>query len=232
MEQYNLIQSFNCAIEGFIYVLKTQRNMRIHFLLAVLILLLGIYLNFTGLEIMILCVAIAFVLLSEMVNTALELTIDLVSDKFHPLARKIKDVSAGAVLIASLNALIVGYLLFSERLKFSVEYGILRIKQSPWHITFISLIIVLALVVTFKVFFHKGTPMRGGMPSGHSAAAFSMWTVIVLSTGNGLIMVLSLVMAILIARSRLSRSIHNVWEIVAGGALGILVTTLVFQLLA
>lgn len=231
MEQQNLIQSFNCAIEGFIYVLKTQRNMRIHFLFAVFILLLGIYLDFSGWEILILCAAITFVLLSEMINTAIELAIDLISNKFHPLARMAKDVSAGAVFIASLNALIAGYLLFSKRLKFSLESGVLRVKQSPWHLTFISIIVVLALVVIIKVLTHKGTPMRGGMPSGHSAAAFSMWTVVALSTTNELIIILTFLMALLIARSRLTGSIHTIWEVIAGGALGTLITVLVFQLL-
>jgi len=205
--------------------------MRIHFLLAVFILLLGIYLNFDAWEILILCSAITFVLLAEMINTALELTIDVFSKEFHPVARIVKDISAGAVLIASLNALVTSYLLFSRNIVFSIEYGLLKIKQSSWHITFISLILVLALVVLIKVLFHKGTPLRGGMPSGHSAVAFSIWTAISLSTSNGLIIVLSFIMAVLIARSRLSRGIHNVWEIVAGAALGGLVTTLIFQLL-
>lgn len=232
MEQHGLVQSFNCAIEGFIYVLKTQRNMRIHFLLAVFILLLGIYLNFNIWEILLLCAAITLVLVAEMVNTALESAINIASDKFHHLARIAKDISAGAVLIAALNALVAGYLLFSRHLRFSMEYGLLRIKQSPWHITFISIILVLALVVTLKVFFHKGTPMRGGMPSGHSAVAFSIWTVIAFSTSNGLVIILSFIMAVLIARSRLDRAIHTAWEIVIGGVLGALVTTLIFQLLS
>jgi len=193
--------------------------------------LLGIYLNFNTWEILILCAAITFVLLTEMVNSAIELTIDLISDKFHPLARIAKDVSAGAVLIASLNALVAGYMLFSKRVKFSIEHGLFLVKQTPWHITFISIILVLAMVVLIKVLLHKGTPMRGGMPSGHSAVAFSIWTVIALSTENSLIIILSFIMAILIARSRLSQAIHNTWEVLVGGVLGVLVTTLMFQLL-
>ncbi|MFH1753713.1 MAG: diacylglycerol kinase, partial [Candidatus Omnitrophota bacterium] len=122
-DRQNLFQSFNCAIEGFIYVMKTQRNMRIHFLAAVSIILLSIYLNFTKTDILLLCAAITFVLLSEMVNTSIELAIDLVSDGHHPLARISKDVAAGAVFIASVNAIITGYLLFSRRLPFPLESG-------------------------------------------------------------------------------------------------------------
>jgi diacylglycerol kinase (ATP) len=230
-EQQNIIQSFNCAIEGFIYVMRSQRNMRIHFLAAVAILLLSIYFGFSGTEVLLLCGAIALVLVAEMINTSIELTVDLISDRHHPLARIAKDVAAGAVFITSINAIVVGYLLFSKNLTFSLESGFLRIKQSPWHITFIALIIVLAIVVMVKALSHRGTPLRGGMPSGHSAMAFSMWTIISLVTKDGLIMVLTFFMALLIGRSRLKQEIHSLWEVVAGALVGTLVTILVFQIL-
>ncbi len=231
MKKRSLVQSFNCAIEGLIYALKTQRNMRIHFLIAIFILLLGIYLNFNGLEVLMLCAAATFVLLSEMANTAIELVIDLVHQEVNPLARMAKDVMAGAVLVSCINAVVVGYVLFSRRLTFSVKNGLARIRDFPWHLTFISLLLILALVVLVKAVFHKGRPLRGGMPSGHSAVAFSMWTIISLLTSNGVIMVLTFIMALLIARSRLMQEIHSIWEVVAGALLGMLATLLVFQLL-
>ena len=231
MGEQGIIRSFNCAIEGFIYALKTQRNMRIQFLIAVFTLLLSIYFNFSGVELLMLCGAITFVLLTEMINTALELVVDSMHNKFNPLARTIKDVMAGAVLVASVNAIIVAYLLFSRHLAFSLEGGLMKIKEFPWHITFICLILVLSVVVTIKVLFHKGKPLRGGMPSGHSALAFSMWTIISLSTNNGLITVLAFIMAFLIARSRLMQAIHTFWEVLAGSLLGTFATLLIFQLL-
>ncbi|MEE8360438.1 MAG: diacylglycerol kinase [Candidatus Omnitrophota bacterium] len=230
-DKQNIIQSFNCAIEGFIYVMKTQRNMRIHFLAAVAIILFAIYLNFSKTDILLLCAAITFVLLSEMLNTSIELAVDLVSDGHHPLARISKDVAAGAVFIASINAVVTGYLLFSRRLPFPLESGILKIKHSPWHMTFICLILVFAIVVMAKVLVNKGTPLRGGMPSGHSAMAFSMWAIISIVTENGLIAVLTFVMAMLIARSRITDKIHSFWEVAAGALVGVLMTILVFQLL-
>ncbi len=230
-QRQNIMQSFNCAIEGFVYVMKTQRNMRIHFLAAVFMLLVSIYFNFSKEEILLLCGAITFVLLAEMFNTSIELIVDLASDSHNPLARIAKDVAAGAVFVASVNAVVVGYLLFSRRLSFTLESGLLKIRQSPWHITFISLIIVFAVVVLLKTFFHRGTPLRGGMPSGHSALAFSMWTIITLLTNHGLIAVLSFILALLLARSRLKESVHNIWEVVAGSVLGVLITLLIFQLL-
>jgi diacylglycerol kinase (ATP) len=227
-----LFESFNSAIEGFFYVIKTERNMRIHFLFAILILLFGIFLNFTPNELMILAIAITLVLVAEMINTAVELIVDIiVRMEYHPIARIIKDISAGAVLLTTINATIVGYILFARRSPFTIEEGVMRIGRSPWHLTFISIIVVLGITIFGKIILHSGTPLRGGMPSGHSAIAFSMWTVIAFLTHNAIVIMLAFVMAFLIARHRIKNSIHTVWEVVAGGVLGVLVTTLIFQLL-
>lgn len=231
MAQQTLIESLNKAMEGFIYVLKTQRNMRLHFLIATLVLVAGIYLNLPKMELLVLLVVIIFVLVMEMVNTAIELTIDLVKNVYHPLARIIKDITAGAVFLSALNAVAVGYIIFSRRFSLHIEDSINKIAHSHWHVTFIAFLVVMLLVLAGKVIFHRGTPFRGGMPSGHAAFAFSIWTVITFSTRNGLIVLLSFVMAFLIARYRLKDNIHTFWEVAAGSILGILATALVFQLL-
>ena len=139
MKQQNIIESFNSAAEGFMYVIKTQKNMKFHFLAAVIILLAAIYLNIPPDQILILCCAISLVLIIEMVNTAVEYTIDMFTQTFHPLARIIKDVMAGSVLISAINAFVVGYLIFQRRIDLYVGIGLMWIKQSPWHLTFISI---------------------------------------------------------------------------------------------
>lgn len=230
MRERRFVESFNAAVEGFIYVLKTEANMRSHFLSALFIILLAIYLNFNYLEMLALSITITLVLLSEMVNTTVELVVDMVKSEFHPIARAIKDISAGAVLLTSINAAIVGYLLFSKKMPFNIEEGVVKIRHSPWHLTFLSLILVFGLSILGKIIFHKGTPLRGGMPSGHSAVAFSIWTIIVFLTNNSIVIILTFVMAFLIARHRVKDAVHNIWEVAAGSILGILLTTLIFQL--
>ena len=231
MGRQTLIESLNSAAEGFVYVLRTQRNMRLHFLFATLVLVLGIYLELPKMELLLLLGAITLVLVLEMVNTAMELTIDLVKSAYHPLARIIKDIAAGAVFLAAMNALIVGYVIFSRRFVLHIEDGIQRIARSPWQLTLMALIVVMFLVRAGKILLGKGTPFRGGMPSGHAAFAFSVWTIIVFSTRNGLVMLLSFVLAFLIARYRMKDKIHTFWEVLTGSVLGILITALVFQLL-
>lgn len=231
MARQNMIQSLNSATEGFIHVIKTQRNMRFHFLLATFIIVLGIYFNIPKTELIVLMGSLIFVLALEMVNTSVELTVDLIKNVYHPTVRIIKDVTAGAVLLAAINAATVVYMIFSKRFAFHIEDGVNKITHSSWHLTFIAFILVILVVVFVKVLFHKGTPFRGGIPSGHAAFAFSLWTIIIFSTKNGLIAFLSFVMAFLIARQRLNDNIHTVWEVIAGALLGIFITALVFQLL-
>ena len=231
MRQRSVVESFNSAIEGFLYVIKTQKNMRVHFLAAVMILLFAIYLHIPVNQVMILCCVISLVLILEMVNTAMEHTVDMLTETFHPLARIIKDVMAGAVLLSAVNAFVVGYLVFQYRMGLDIGIGVLRVLQSPWHLTFIAVILVMTIVVFAKILLHKGTPLRGGMPSGHAAFVFSLWTIISVISQNSLVIILSLVMSILVARSRIKEHVHTAWEVLVGAALGILITILIFQFL-
>jgi diacylglycerol kinase (ATP) len=231
MGRINLVESLNDATEGMMYVLRTQRNMRLHFLIALLVLTIGVYFNLPKMDLLALLFSITLVLVLEMVNTAIELTVDLIKDVYHPLARIIKDVMAGAVILSALNAVVVGYVIFTGRFSLSVSQGLNKIIRSPWHLTFISMLVVTFLVLLVKLFFHRGTPFRGGMPSGHAAFAFSLWTVTVFLTRNTLILTIGFMMAFLLARHRLKDRIHTLWEIIAGALLGMLSTALVFQLL-
>ncbi|MDD5440492.1 MAG: diacylglycerol kinase, partial [Candidatus Omnitrophica bacterium] len=157
--------------------------------------------------------------------------VDLIQDEFHPLAMIIKDISAGAVFLAALNSLVIGYLLFSQHLRFQLEDSIHSIRQSPWHITFISFMILIFLVVSGKIVSKKGTPFRGGMPSGHAAFAFAIWVIVSFVTESGLASMLTFIMAFIIARHRVQTRIHTVWEVTAGALLGVLLTAFMFQIL-
>lgn len=205
--------------------------MRLHFLIGLSALLFGIFLNFTYIELIVLCLTIAFVLFAEMLNTAVEHTIDLVKEDFHPLARIVKDICAGAVLLSALAAVTVGYILFVARAGVRIEDNILKIKESSWHFTFIILILILSFVVLTKIVFHSGTPLRGGMPSGHSAIAFSIWTIISLLYPNSLVVFLVFILAFLVSRSRVRDNVHSYLEVFIGAVLGVLITLLFFQIL-
>ena len=181
---------------------------------------------------MILCFAVAFVLVAEMINTAVEYSIDLINDEYHPLAKVIKDIAAGAVFVSAINAVIIGYILFARHVQWTLNRGFfVRIKQSPWHVTLISLLVIVGLVILIKMIRHERSILHGGMPSGHTAVAFSVWAIVSLVTMNGLASFLTFLLAVLIGRSRMSIKAHTFWEVFLGGALGTLITVFLFQLL-
>ena len=100
----SILESFNVAFEGIIHVLRTQRNMRIHFLIAVTVLVAALAVDVSKIELIVLLLSIAFVLIAEMINTAVEAAVDIASTSFDPMAKLAKDIAAGAVLIAAVNA--------------------------------------------------------------------------------------------------------------------------------
>ena len=224
------LQSLNNAVEGFIYVVKSERNMRVHFLFGFLVLLFGIVIGVSRVEWMILCTIVTLVWVAEMINTAIEETLDMLAKSFHSSVRIIKDISAAVVMISALNALIVGFFIFSKYISWPLELVVMKVRYAPWTITFIALLVVSFLVIAAKAFFHSGTPFRGGLVSGHAAAAFSLWTTIFLTNQNLFIVGVTFLLAALVAQSRLRAKIHSIWEVLAGGVLGFLVTALFFQL--
>lgn len=108
----NRIKSFKFAIMGIIYCIKTQRNMQIHTLAAFLVLSIAYMAGINSTDLIALCITITLVLLAEMINTAVETTVDLYTKDYHPLAKIAKDVAAGGVLLTAVNAIIVGFVIF------------------------------------------------------------------------------------------------------------------------
>jgi diacylglycerol kinase (ATP) len=222
--------SFNYAIEGIVHAVKTQRNMKIHMVIAILILVASLFFDFTKIELIILFLTITLVIVLEMINTAIEATIDVLANYYHPLAKIAKNVAAGAVLIAAVNAVLVGYLLFFEKLKPMTQNVIFKIKQSDTTVVFICLILITLVTIIVKAVYGEGTPLKGGMPSGHSALAFGAATAISLITSDPLIISLSFFLSFLVAQSRVEARIHTLYETVIGSIFGTLITILIFRL--
>ncbi len=228
-----LLDSFNYAFEGIIHVLRTQRNMRIHFIVAAVVLVLAIAADVTKLELIVLLISISFVLITEMVNSAVEGAIDVATSSFDPLAKLAKDIAAGAVLIAAINAVAVGYLVFSGKTATRAARLIDRVRDAPAELTIVAFVITVIAVIAIKAWTGSGTPLRGGLPSGHAAIAFAGWIALTYATGSShrfLVSTIAFVLAILVAQSRIESGIHSVGEVLLGGLLGALMTLALFQL--
>jgi len=228
----SLLDSFNYAFEGIIHVLRTQRNLRIHFLAAIVAFAAALAIGVSRLQLIALVLAVAFVLVAEMLNTAIEGAIDVSTTSFDPNAKLAKDIAAGAVLIASITALAVGYLVFESAAGSRATRVLDRVRNAPAEITLVALVLVVLVVIATKAWTGRGTPLRGGLPSGHSALAFAGWMAATYVIGDDhrfLISSLTFVMALLVAQTRVESGVHSALEVFYGGALGALVTLVVFQ---
>ncbi|MDP2181414.1 MAG: diacylglycerol kinase [Actinomycetota bacterium] len=230
MTSRSLLWSFNYAIAGIVYALRTQRNMRLHTLAAATVLVGALVLNVARWELVALLFAIGFVLVTELANTALEATVDLSIDRFDPMAKVAKDVAAGAVLIASINAVAVGYVVFYDRLALVAEDGLTLARQSSAGLTVIALVLTSLAVVVVKAATREGSFLRGGWPSGHTALAVGAATAIAFTTNSAKTAVLALFIAGLVAQSRVESETHTIPQVMFGALLGFLITTAVFQI--
>lgn len=116
MHSQNLLEGFGHAFAGLWYALRTQRNMRVHLVIAIGVMALGLWLKVTPVEGALLTLTIGLVLMSEMTNTMVEKLVDLVNPGYHPLAKVVKDVMAGAVLLTAIISVIVGLLILGPPL--------------------------------------------------------------------------------------------------------------------
>jgi diacylglycerol kinase (ATP) len=204
--------------------------MRYHLYAAIFVLLIGFVLGVRGAEFVVLITLAIIVLSIEMVNTAIETITDILFKEYDPRAKIIKDTAAGAVLITAFGAAIIGYVILYEPVKYFFHNGLNIAKRIGPDIAVVALIVVLILVIITKTFFGKGQPLlRGGMPSGHSAVSFSIWVAVTFLTESFISSLLVLIMAILIAQSRVSTGIHRPREVVLGALLGITITFLLFK---
>lgn len=226
----SIIWSFNYALEGIVYTLRTQRNMRVHVALAVAVTIGSLFLGVDRLGLLGVVFAITFVLVTELLNTAIEAAVDVATERYDPLAKVAKDVAAGAVLVAAVNALIVAYLVLFEPFRDVLQGGLDLVTFAPADLTVVALGLVLLAVIIMKAFSREGTWLHGGWPSGHAAVAFAAATIVGFTTGSAGALALSYFIAFLVVQSRVEAEIHSVPQSLVGSALGIVTVVLVFQI--
>ncbi|MBF4509074.1 MAG: diacylglycerol kinase [Aeromicrobium sp.] len=229
MRSRSLLWSFNYAIEGVVHALRTQRNMRLHAAAAALVLGASLFFRIGRLEFIAVIFAITFVFVTELVNTALEAAVDVATQSYDPVAKIAKDVAAGAVFVAAINAVIVGYVVFFARIGDVTDLLLTRVRQTPAHITIVALLLTSIAVLVGKAITRSGTYMRGGWPSGHTATAAAAATALAYITGSAGAAALGVFLAFLVGQSRVENGAHTWPQVLVGALLGFLVATAVFQ---
>lgn len=232
-KEKNIINSFKYALEGIFTALKAEKNMKIHFLIIILVIVLGIILKISKAEWIICIILFGFVITLELVNTAIENTVDLITQEKNPKAKIAKDVAAGGVVITTINAVIVAYFLFFDKISNIGLQFIKNVANSPIHLAFAAFIItiigILALIAIATTDKHKKLN-KNFIPSGHAALAFAANTIIWLTTENVVIITLSLVLSILVAESRVESKVHKLSEVIFSSCVGIIIVLIIYGL--
>lgn len=225
----SVLESFKYAIDGILDVFRTQKHMRFHFVTMVLVLLIALLYDLSKRDILIIMFVVSLVLIAEMFNTAIEAVVDMVTQSYHPLAKFAKDAAAGAVLIATVTAVLVGFMLSIGGDTSLGSFGGLRPEDPDILMKVILTGIALLIAVTiFKVLGSRGKLLKGGIISGHTAAAFFLAATILFVSRNGVAFVIGILMALLIAQSRVEAKIHSIQEVITGALLAMLVTATIY----
>ena len=116
LKNKSFIEAWKKAFEGILYCVKTQRNLKIQLVIAVIVIIASIYFKVKTTEAMFLTFATMLVLITEVINTAIEEAVNLCTDKFHPLAKLAKDIGAGAVVLSAINSVIIAIFIFGSKL--------------------------------------------------------------------------------------------------------------------
>ncbi|GBE00387.1 undecaprenol kinase [bacterium BMS3Abin07] len=226
----NWINSLNNAIDGILHTAKTERHLRYHLYAAASVLIISFILGINRYEFIFISILASIVILAEMINTAIENTVDLLSPEKRETARHAKDIAAGAVLITAFAAAVIGYFILAPYIEKAFEKGLTVAKHTPEDITIVAVTIVLISVLLIKSYIGKGKPLKGGLPSGHAALAFSVWLSITYITKNFIASLLSFLLAVIIAQNRVATKTHNALEVTTGAIMGIAITFLLFYI--
>lgn len=218
------------AIDGVIKAFKTERNLRIDYIIGLFVLIGSLFFDFTKTEFACLCLTIGFVIFAEMINSTVEYIVDLITDKYDDRAKAAKDIAAGGVLIASIVAVIVAYFLFADKLYNATTSILDSIFGSKLHVLFTIIFAVVLLAVILKGMFGKGDKFSQAYPSARVALAFALTTYVYLITESIFVGAVAFLLSIMIAQIRIENTKIKPVYMVISAVLGVLVVLIVYQM--
>lgn len=231
MKNNNFLEACQNALDGIIYAVTTQSNIKKQLVIAVIVMLVSLFFDLSKAEFLCLMFTVVLIIVAEMINTAIETVVDLYTDLYHPKAKIAKDVGAGAVVITAINAIIVAYFLFFEKISTIGLKLIEEVVNSPVHLAFVAILLTVIVIVTLKAAAtknHHKFIKENFMPSGQTAVAFAGLTIIWLTTRNVVVFTLCLVLALIIAINRYENKKRSKSEIIVGACVGIMIVILLY----
>lgn len=229
----NPLSGFKHAQDGVLHCFRTQKHMRWHFYTLVAVLLSGLLLNLDNRDMLVLVFAVTLVIVAEMFNTAIEAVVNMVTESYHPVAKMAKDVAAGAVLVAAMNALLAGILIFFGQTRLKEIQGRFQnnLPDDVTRVVVLGIVLVTLVVIISKLISDTGSPWHGGIISGHSAIGFFLAMTIFFTAQNTVVAALAILLAVLVAQSRVEAGVHSLREVILGAVLAILLTALVYRVM-
>ena len=230
-KEKSITERFNVAFEGIFETIRTEHHMKFHCFCTIVICILSLFLDIGKYETIAVIISVTLTWIAELINTSIETVVDMITTEYSIMAKKAKDIAAGAVLVTGFNALIVGYIVFEKKIVINLRQVFYLLKHSYQHTVFTIFILIIIIVICIKSIVKKGSALRGGFPSGHSALAASIVTLVVSLTNDPKIFVLTLILAILVVHSRIEGKIHTFFETIVGCFLGWAITYLILTLI-
>lgn len=216
------LRSFRFAYEGILYALGTQKNMKFHFAAAFLVFILALYFELPKTELLFVLLAVTLILVTELINTAIEKTVDLAMLEQHPVAKIAKDVAAAAVLVASIFACIIGFIVFYDPIEQWFQHIGHFERDKPLAAAWIIIILVLLIVTVLHTrFSQKEWFWR---PSLLSALAFSISTMMMITSGDAFISLLAYILSIMTCIILFDKTSRTLTSLVLGAAIGCLIS--------
>lgn len=227
----DILAPFKAATAGLVYTFRTQRHMRIHLYVVLVVMTMGVVFGLRLRELLVLIFTISLVLVAEMFNSAIEATVDLVEPRYHPLAKFAKDIAAGAVLITTIIALVVGSLMLLgekrwEQIKVNFAAESLGLPLFVKLVVGVTLLLI--VVIIGKGLGKRGQVLKGGLVSGHAAIGFFFATAIMFLTDQWPTAGLAFLLAALVAQSRWEAKIHSLFELSLGATVGVIMGFIFF----
>lgn len=220
------LRGFRFAYEGIAYALSTQRNMKFHFFVSFFVLSSALFFHLSKMEILFLLLSITLVIVTELINTAVEKAVDLAMPDKHPIAKIAKDVAAASVLVAAVFAVAVGTIVFYEPIdRWFRNRTVADSVLMPGEL-WLYLALVLLTVIVAETRFGRSR----FRPSLWTAVAFSFATFITLLTSKTIVALLAYAMSMLFLLVLYERRGRTLPSLLFGGAIGVAITASAFYL--
>lgn len=227
----SLVNAMRYALNGIIHAFKTERNLRIDYIIGTLVLLCSLFFDFSKTEMICLILTIGFVIFSEMINTTVEYIVDLITDEYNENAKAAKDIAAGGVFISGGISVIVAYFLFVDKLSKASTSMLTSILSSRAHLLVTVLFAAVLLTVVIKgIVCKKRENYVEAFPSTRVTISFALAIYLYIITKSFLVGGIALVLALIISSLKKEKDNVSYLHLVFSALLGILIVLTIYHI--